>query len=713
MGTSKWVPTVCYQCKAECAILARVEDGKVKEIRGNPKSHGKVCVKGMAGIASQYNSDRLLYPLKRVGERGGGKFERITWDEALDTIANKLKQLKDRGEAHKLTASFFPHSITDPKWRFLNAYGGFINTALPHCDSAKIVAFLRTVGGVPNHHIPPAWFSMPKGGIILLAGRQAFGGLDNAAVPRDLLDAKERGAKLVVLDPMFTTDAAKADQWIPIKPGGDTAFFLGMIQHIIAKGLYNKEFIENWVREGDFEKLKKWIADKTPEEMSKICGVEPAVIKKLAVECAKAPAVGVDSFKGIMLGHALDFGHAWNIFLAITGNFDNPGGQPLPDLTPLPPVAPVPSGPNLSELGFHRTGPNRAVFDKYCFIMEPTWYQAQAIRDDGLKVLITAECNPAMTEMGQTGWQDAVRLKDSKGNYKLELLVSIETMLSETSKYADIVLPDKSYFERWELMYMPWWYNFGHGLALRQPVVQAPGECRHSNEVFIELGKRLVPEYFKFKDDLEYYDIQLAGLGLSVKKLQEMGGLWSPKTMGFYKYRSGGFGTPSKKAHLHWEDLAGAPAYQDWPRPGTAPEYEANVKDYPFILVSYRSIVHQGTGQWSHNNPHLRDSVSGMHENYLLINTATAKKMGIADGDVVSVEAPNGGKVRIAARLTEGIRPDCVGMHHGFGATVGRVASTGKGVSDNVLVPDAGATLEWQDVVSGESHVSTRVRIGK
>lgn len=713
MGTSKWVPTVCYQCKAECAILARVEDGKVKEIRGNPKSHGKVCVKGMAGIASQYNSDRLLYPLKRVGERGGGKFERITWDEALDTIAKKLKQLKDRGEAHKLTASFFPHSITDPKWRFLNAYGGFINTALPHCDSAKIVAFLRTVGGVPNHHIPPAWFSMPKGGIILLAGRQAFGGLDNAAVPRDILDAKERGAKLVVLDPIFTPDAAKADQWIPIKPGGDTAFFLGMIQHIIAKGLYNKEFVENWVREGDFEKLKKWIADKTPEEMSKICGVEPAVIKKLAVECAKAPAVGVDSFKGIMLGQALDFGHAWNIFLAITGNFDNPGGQPLPDLTPLSPVAPVPSGPDLSELGFHRTGPKRAVFDKYCFIMEPTWYQAQAIRDDGLKVLITAECNPAMTEMGQTSWQDAVRLKDSKGNYKLELLVSIETMLSETSKYADIVLPDKSYFERWELMYMPWWYNFGHGLALRQPVVQAPGECRHSNEVFIDLGKRLVPEYFKFKDDLEYYDIQLAGLGLSVKKLQEMGGLWSPKTMGFYKYRSGGFGTPSKKAHLHWEDLAGAPAYQDWPRPGTAPEYEANVKGYPFILVSYRSVVHQGTGQWSHNNPHLRDSVSGMHENYLLINTATAKKMGIADGDIVSVEAPNGGKVRIAARLTEGIRPDCVGMHHGFGATVGRVASTGKGVSDNVLVPDAGTTLEWQDVVSGESHVSTRVRIGK
>jgi len=222
-----------------------------------------------------------------------------------------------------------------------------------------------------------------------------------------------------------------------------------------------------------------------------------------------------------------------------------------------------------------------------------------------------------------------------------------------------------------------------------------------------------VPEYFQFKDDVAYYDTQLAGLGLSVEKLQKMGGLWSPGTMGFYKYRQGGLGTPSKKAHLYWEDLEGPPAYQAWPRPGTAPEYAVNVKEYPFILVSYRTIFHQGSGQWTHNNPHLRDSVSGMHENYLLINTATAKELGIADGEIVKVESPKGGKVSIAARLTEGIRPDCVGMAHGFGSTIGRVATLGKGVSDNLLIPDAGSTLEWQDVVAGESHVSTRVRIGK
>jgi thiosulfate reductase/polysulfide reductase chain A len=702
---------MCYQCKAECAILARVEDGRLKEIRGNPRARGKACVKGMAGVSLEYSPDRLLYPMKRVGERGEGKFERISWDEALSIMADKLKGLRERGEAHKLTASFFPHSITDPKWRFLNAYGGFINTALPHCDSAKILAFIKTMGGVPNHHIPPAWFTVGKGGIMILAGRHAFGGLEDAVIPKDILDAKARGAKLVVIDPLFTPEAAKADQWIPIKPSGDTAFFIGMIQHILANGWQDREFVEKWVRPGDFEKLKAWIADKTPEKMSAICDVSAETIKKLAEECAKAPSVGVDSFKGVMLGNALDFSHAWCMFLAVTGNIDNPGGQPLPDLISLTAVQPVPAPPNLHELGWHRTGPNRSKFDKYQFIMEPTWYEAQAIQDGGLKILITSESNPALTEMGQASWQEAVKARDGRGNHKLELLVSFEIMMSETAKHADLVLPDKSYFERWELLYMPWWYNFGPGLALRQPVVHAPGECRHANEVFIELGKRLLPEYFQFTDDVAYYDVQLSGLGLSVKKLQDMGGLWSPRTMGFRKYeQAGGFGTPSGKVHLHWEDLEEAPWSQGWPRVDLAPEYRANAQSFPFILLSYRTIYHSGSGQWTHNNPQLRDRMSGFHENPLLINPSAAQKLGISDGDRVTVESPSG-RIQVRASLTEGIRPDCVGLGHGFGSTVGRVATRGEGVSNNCLIPDSGSTLDWQDLIGGESHVSTCVRI--
>ena len=106
---SKWIPTVCYHCKAECPILARVEDGVLKEIRGNPRARGKACVKGMAGVSLEYSPDRLTRPLKRVGKRGEGKFEPCSWDEALHAITGKLSDLRDRGDAHKLTASFFPH----------------------------------------------------------------------------------------------------------------------------------------------------------------------------------------------------------------------------------------------------------------------------------------------------------------------------------------------------------------------------------------------------------------------------------------------------------------------------------------------------------------------------------------------------------------------------------------------------------------------------
>jgi thiosulfate reductase/polysulfide reductase chain A len=427
--------------------------------------------------------------------------------------------------------------------------------------------------------------------------------------------------------------------------------------------------------------------------------------------CAAAPSVGIDSYKGIMLGQAMDFGHAWAIFQAITGNLDNPGGQPLPDLTPMAPVEPVPDGPDSQELGWHRTGPDRARFDHYGFFMEPTWYEAQAIKNGDLKALFTAESNPALTEMGQGKWQEAVCMTDEKGDYKLELLVCSEIMMSETCRFADLILPDKSFFERWELLYMPWWYHFGHGLLLRQPVVEAPGECRHSNEVFIDLGKRLTPEYFQFADDVAYYDIQLKGLGLSVEKLQEIGGVWSPGTIGFKKYlKNGGFDTSSKKVRLYFEELEDI--NQALPRPGLAAEYEVDEAEYPFVMISYRTIYHQGTGQWTHNNPQLRDKVGGKYDNPLLINPSAALKLGIQDGDEITVSSRSG-SIRVEARLTEEIRPDCVGLHHGFGSTVGRVAATGNGRSDNVLIPDAGSTLEWQDLVGAESHVSARVQIKK
>jgi thiosulfate reductase/polysulfide reductase chain A len=168
-------------------------------------------------------------------------------------------------------------------------------------------------------------------------------------------------------------EASKADWWIPITPGGDAALFLGVCNHLLTHDLYNKAFCDKWVREGDMDALMVYIKDKTPAAMSKICGVPAADIVKLAEMCAKAPSVSIDAFKSIMYGNGMDWGHAWSIFLVITGNLDNPGGQPLPEMAPIAPVKPVPPAPSLKDLGYHRTGPNKDKFSHYNFILEPTW----------------------------------------------------------------------------------------------------------------------------------------------------------------------------------------------------------------------------------------------------------------------------------------------------------------------------------------------------
>ena len=706
-----WIPTVCYQCKAECAILARVENGVVKEVKGNPRGRGKVCVKGMAGITSLYSSERLKYPMKRVGERGSGKFERISWEEAMDIMEKKLTELRERGEAHKFTYSMFPHSVTDPKWRFVNACGGFISTGLPHCDSAKIMAHMHTFGCFPNHHIAPMYYTVPKGGLMILSGRHPFGCLDDACVPKHILDAKERGAKLIVIDPIYRPEASKADWWIPIKPGGDSALFLGVCNHLLMNGLHDREFCDKWVREGDMDNLLLYIRDKTPEAMSKHCGVPPEDIVRLAKMAAEAPSACIDAFKSIMYGNGMDWGHAWSIFLVITGNLDNPGGQPLPQIAPMAPVEPVPPAPNLAELGYHRTGKDKDKFDHYNFFLQPTWYAAQAIKEGTLKVFFASECNPALSEMGSGEWRKAVTMKDEKGDYLLELLVVTEIMPSETMKWADLVLPDQTNFERWEMLYMPWWYNFGHCAALCQPVVEPIGEARHANRVFIELGKRMFPEYFAFKDDVEYYDIELAGVGMSVKELQENGGVWSTRTAGFRKYEDDGkFATPSGKIELEWKMYADIG--QQWPNPEPPLEFRRNQEEFPFILVNFRTIYLNNTGAWSQNNAQLRDPVSGLDANPCLLNPIDAEKLGFAEGDMVTMESSSG-SVKIPVMLTERIIPGCAGIIHGFGQTMGKVASRGNWVSDNELIADAGSKLDEQDMRGGEAHVATRVKLYK
>ncbi len=460
------------------------------------------------------------------------------------------------------------------------------------------------------------------------------------------------------------------------------------------------------------EKVQAYIADKTPEKMSAICEVPAADIIKLAKMVAEAPSACIDAFKSIMYGNAMDWGQVWSIFLVITGNLDNPGGQPLPELTPMAPVEPVPTPPDLKELGYHRTGPNREKFDNYNFILEPTWYASQAIKEGNLKILFATECNPALSEMGASVWRDAVSMKDEDGNYLLDFFMVSEILPSETMKWADLVLPDQTNYERWELLYMPWWYNYSHGAAICRPVIKPVGEARHTNNVMIDLGKKMFPEYFAFKDDVEYYDIELSGVGMSMEKLLDNGGMWNTGAAGFYKYKDiGKFGTPSGKIELEFQMYANVG--KEWPDPEMPVEFKADEDKFPFILINIRSMFMNNTGAWSHNNAQLRDPVSGVDTNPIMINPLDAEKLGINDGDTVSMESSTATASSIV-HLTERVKPGCIGIIHGFGHTVGEVATrSGAWINDNELIADAGSHLDQQDLCGGEAHVSTRVNIYK
>lgn len=187
--------------------------------------------------------------------------------------------------------------------------------------------------------------------------------------------------------------------------------------------------------------------------------------------------------------------------------------------------------------------------------------------------------------------------------------------------------------------------------------------------------------------------------------------MWNTGVAGFYKYKdSGKFGTPSGKIELELQMYGNIG--KEWPNPELPVEFKENEDKFPFILVNIRSMFLNNTGAWSHNNAQLRDPISGIDSNPILINPLDADKLDVKDGDLVFMESSTA-KVSSIVQLTERIKPGCVGIIHGFGQTIGEVATLVSWINDNELIADAGSHLDQQDLCGGEAHVSTRVNIYK
>ncbi len=278
-----YIPSMCEMCVWRCGLLAKVEAGRVVKLEGNPEhphSLGNLCPRGQSGLMNTYDPDRVLTPLIRVGKRGEGLFRKASWEEALDLVARNMLDIKQKYGPEAMVFST-THCLSQFQFEnLLNAFGSpNYGTQRSLCFNAMIVSNLMTYG----MEEPDRQYDTLK--YIILTGRNLMEAISTSETSA-LSKAIDRGAKVIYLDPRFTKTAAKAAEWLPIRPGTDLAFHLAMLNVIIGEGLYNRTFVSNYTF--GFEKLPDVVARYTPDWAAGITGIPAETIQRIAREFAAA-----------------------------------------------------------------------------------------------------------------------------------------------------------------------------------------------------------------------------------------------------------------------------------------------------------------------------------------------------------------------------------------------------------------------------------------
>jgi thiosulfate reductase/polysulfide reductase chain A len=680
----------CDMCPWKCGIVVQTVDGRVQKIDGNPldpKSRGLLCARGQGGVSFIYDPDRLQAPMVRIGERGEGKFQEIAWETALDEVAAKLQAVREQyGEE---AVAIFGHTTGDFWFTdyFAQAWGtpnaGKPSSAL--CTSPRDEAALLTTGVAVGGHEPVDWPSLR---CLTLIGSH-IGEDTRNTVMQDFSQAWSNGAKVIVVDPRFSSVAAKADYWLPIKPGTDTALLLAWINVLISEQRYDQAYVEQWTT--GLDKLAAHVAEFTPEWASTLTDLDPELIRTTARVMADALPQAA-----IMPGrHTTWYGNDTQRMRAIytinslLGAYGREGGlyfnkSAYIEAYPHPPFTVTGSaggcsaepGTESAELPTGPTGKARADGARKSFLRGATAVQEliePMITGEPypIKALIVYGVNLLQTVPNPARTLEALKL--------LDLVVVIDVLPQEHVAWADYVLPEASYLERYdELNVMAHKTPY---IALREPAIEPLYDTKPGWWMARELGMRLgLEKFFKWETVEEYLDTRLMSIGSSLAKLHEAQGIIVQKGKPYLADFGGSspFGTHSKKIEFYSEELALAGID---PLPVYSP-----VEEPPagfFRLLYGRHPVH--TFAKTQNTPLLN---SLYPENELWINAAAAQAQGVADGTYVSLENQDGARSGpIKVKATERIRPDAVFMAHGFGQNApGLTNAHGKGASDTKLM---------------------------
>jgi thiosulfate reductase/polysulfide reductase chain A len=662
------IPTYCDLCFWKCAAIASTKNGKLWKIEGNPAdplSRGRLCPRGTGGVGTYYDTDRLTAPLVRRRNRGEDEWVAVTWDEALGEIATKMKAI---AAAHGPEAmAFFSNGIGANFLKHtLKAYGtpNLVAPSYAQCRGPRDIGFQLTFGeeiGTPERT------DIANARCLVLLGSHLGENMHNSQV-QEFADAVGAGASVIVADPRFSVAAGKAKHYLPVKPGTDLALLLAWMNVLVGEELYDKAFVEKYGF--GFDAFRAEIAPYTPEWAYPITTLEPASIRETAREMARhRPATLVHPGRHVTwYGDDAQRSRAVALVNALLGNWNRRGGfyqrasYELPKYPHYPPY-PHPARPAVDNPGA-----------KYPF--------ADLGLTNGVReATLTGKPYPVK------GWfVDATNLLQALPNQEetiraiqqLDLMVVVDVVPSEIAGWADVVLPESVYLERYddpndEPFRVPF-------LSLRQPVVESPADQKPGWWIARELARKLdLGHYFPWNDIEEYLETRLAAAGLSLAEMRQKGVVTKAAPPAVVEEGLElEFPTPSGKVEF-WSPQLAAAGFDPVPKYTPHPEPPAG----HFRLLFGRAPVH--TFSRTQTNPLLHEA---MPENEVWVNTDVARRWGLESGKKVRLVNQDGVEsLPIAVKATERIRTDCVYLVHGFGSSAkGLRRAFGRGASDAQLV---------------------------
>ncbi len=646
------VATLCEMCFWRCGVLAEVQDGRVLRVEGNPDhplTKGRLCARGNAGTSLLYDPDRLKQPLLRVGQRGEGRFKPVSWDEALDFLAEKLKKIKAEHGAESV--AFFPHGLGSRFFGTLMKAYGTPNSAEPsfaQCRGPRDVGYRLTFGqGLGS----PEPLDLEHAKLVVLIGSHLGENVFTSQITA-FAEGLAGGAKLIAVDPRFSTAAAKADWWLPIRPGTDIALLLAWMNVLIAEGLCDKAYLDEHAT--GFPELAAHVKPFTPEWAEPITDLPAAQIRETARAMGAAkPAVVVHPGRHVTwYGDDTQRARAMAILTALLGSYGRKGGLFF--------STPIPSGsfelPDFPE-------PERGRADG-AGTTYPLASEELGVTNGLIDATLTEQPYPikAWIVYGQNVLEAIPqRQKTFKAIEKLDLLVVVDVLPVEQIDHADLVLPEATYLERYD---PPLFVGSVPNpfVSIRQPACAPLHDTKPGWWIAKQLAKRLGLEgFFPWDGPEQHLATVIEPLGVSASELRARGAIAFPGRP-YLEDRTPDdephFPTGSGKIELYSQELADLGAD---PLPRYTP-LEEPPRGY-FRLIYGRAAVHSFNR--TQNNEVLNALMS---DNELWLHTVSAAEYGLKHGQRVVLENTDGARsLPVRVRVTEGIRRDCAYMVHGFG----------------------------------------------